>query len=540
MLHVGGLASLLKEGSKHLSGVQDAVVKNIQAVKEFTQIVRSSMGPNGMNKMVVDKHDKLFVTNDAATITRELEVIHPAAKMLVAAAQLQEQEFGDNTNLVIAFCGELLVQAEALIRMGLHPSEIVAGYTKAGAKALEMLEELVCVKFEDPRNVEEATRLLKATIAAKQYGYEDELSAIIAKACIQIMPKDATHFNADHVRVTKILGGGVLDTKLYKGFVMARGADGTIKHVTSAKIAVFAMGIEVPKTETKATVVLKSASDLLDYSKGEEAAMEEIIKQISESGAKVIVSGGSIGEMAMHFIERHNMMVVKSQSKFQLRRICAATGATPLVRLGAPTAEELGFCDVVTVEEIGSTTVTIFRQDAEDSAISTIVVRASTQNMLDDIERAVDDGVNVFKGMLKDNRFVPGAGATEIELAKRVSAFGDSTPGLDQYAIKKFAESLEVIPRILAENSGHNPTEFISSLYAAHAAGKVNDGVDVETGATIDAAAAGIVDLLSSKLHALKLATDAAVTILRVDQIIMARPAGGPKPPRMGARDGGD
>jgi len=493
-----------------------------------------------MNKMVVDKHDKLFVTNDAATITRELEVIHPAARMLVGASQMQEMQFGDNTNFVIAFCGELLVQAESLIRMGLHPSEIVTGYIKAAAKAEAIIEELCCTKLEDVHNVEEVSRLLKATIASKQYGYEDELAAIIAKACVQILPKEPKHFNVDHVRVTKILGGGVLDTKLYKGFVLTRGADGTIKHLTSAKVAVFAAGIDVPKTETKATVVLKNAKDLLEYSKGEEAAMEQIVKEISESGTKVIVSGGNIGEMAMHFIERYNMMVIKVQSKFQLRRVCTATGATPLVRLGAPTAEELGFCDVVTVEEIGGTTVTIFRQDAEDSAISTIVVRASTNNLADDIERAVDDAVNVFKGMVKDPRFLPGAGATEIELAKRLSAFGDSTPGLDQYAIKKFAESLEAIPRILAENSGQNPTEAISALYAAHQAGKQNDGVDIENGGTVDSAARGILDLLSSKAHALKIASDAAVTILRVDQIIMARTAGGPKPPQPGDRDGDD
>jgi len=228
---------------------------------------------------------------------------------------------------------------------------------------------------------------------------------------------------------------------------------------------------------------------------------------------------------------------VKVQSKFQLRRICKATGATPLVRLGAPSAEELGFCDVVTTEEIGSTPVTIFRQDAEHSAISTLVVRASTQNILDDIERAIDDGVNVYKGLLRDNRFVPGAGATEIELAKRLSSFADSSPGLDQYAIKKYGESMEVVPRILAENSGHSATELISSLYAAHQANKPNEGIDIETGGTLDAATTGILDLLPAKFSAFKLSTDAAVTILRVDQIIMARPAGGPKVPQQGSRD---
>lgn len=537
MMNVGGLPSLLKEGTKHLSGVEEACLRNIEASKQLYNIVRSSMGPNGMNKMVINQHDKLFVTNDAATIIRELDVVHPAAKMVVMAANMQEQECGDNTNLVVSLAGELLVQAESLIRMGLHPSEIIAGYTKATQHASELLEGLACHTCEDLRNIEEVTRCLKSAIASKQYGYEDMLSKVVAKACIQVLPKKTSKFNVDHVRVVKILGGGVLDTHVMKGFVLARDAVGTIKHVTSAKIAVFATGIDLAKTETKANVTLKSADELLNFAKDEEKHMEEVIKQISETGTKVVVAGGNVGELALHFIERYGMMVLKVESKFQIRRLCKATGATPLVRLGAPIPEELGYCDVVSVDEIGSTKVTIFRQDTEDSGISTIIVRASTQNLVDDIERAIDDGVNVYKAMVKDARFVAGAGATEIELARKIHAQGEASPGLDQYAIKKFAESLEVVPRTLAENAGHNATEIISQLYAAHTGGKTNDGVNVETGGTIDAAEAGILDLLASKASALKLAADAATTILRIDQIIMARAAGGPKPPAMGARD---
>lgn len=537
MMNVGGLPSLLKEGTKHLSGVEEACLRNIEASKQLYHIVRSSMGPNGMNKMVINQHDKLFVTNDAATIIRELDVVHPAAKMVVMAANMQEQECGDNTNLVVSLAGELLVQAESLIRMGLHPSEIIAGYTKAAQHAAELLEGLACHTCEDLRNIEEVTRCLKSAIASKQYGYEDMLSKVVAKACIQVLPKNTSKFNVDHVRVVKILGGGVLDTHVMKGFVLARDAVGTIKHVTSAKIAVFATGIDLAKTETKANVTLKSADELLNFAKDEEKHMEEVIKQISETGTKVVVAGGNVGELALHFIERYGMMVLKVESKFQIRRLCKATGATPLVRLGAPIPEELGYCDVVSVDEIGSTKVTIFRQDTEDSGISTIIVRASTQNLVDDIERAIDDGVNVYKAMVKDGRFVAGAGATEIELARKIHAQGEASPGLDQYAIKKFAESLEVVPRTLAENAGHNATEIISQLYAAHTGGKTNDGVNVETGGTINAAEADILDLLASKASALKLAADAATTILRIDQIIMARAAGGPKPPAMGARD---
>jgi len=331
-----------------------------------------------------------------------------------------------------------------------------------------------------------------------------------------------------------------LDTKVLKGHVLARDTEGTIKHVTNAKIAVFAGGIDVPKTETKDTVLLKNADDLLNYSKSEEKAIEEIIRKISESGAKVVISGSAIGEMALHFIERYKLMACKVPSKFELRRICKAVGATPLVKLAAPTPEELGHADVVTVEEIGSTRVTIFRQESDESGISTIVVRSSTSNLADDIERAIDDGVNVFKGIIKDPRFVPGAGATEIELARRLQSYGDSVPGLAQYAIKKYGEAFEVVPRTLAENAGLKATDILSSLYAAHAKEQINDGIDVEEGDVKNVVDLGVLDLLTTKHWAIKLATDAALTILRVDQIIMAKRAGGPKPPQQGSPDADD
>jgi len=344
----------------------------------------------------------------------------------------------------------------------------------------------------------------------------------------------------DSVRVAKILGGGVLDTKVLKGHVLARDTEGTIKHVTNAKVAVFAGGIDNPKTETKDTVLLKTAEELLNYSKSEEKSIEDVIRRISETGAKVIISGGAVGEMALHFIERYKMMVCKVPSKFELRRVCKAVGATALIKLGPPSPEELGHADVVTVEEIGSTRVTIFRQESDESGISTIVVRSSTSYLADDIERAIDDGVNVFKGMIRDPRFVPGAGASEIELAKRLQVYGDSVSGLMQYSIKKYGEAFEVVPRTLAENAGLKSTDVLSNLYAAHGKDQINDGIDVEEGDIKNAVDLGVLDLLVTKYWAIKLATDAALTILRVDQIIMAKRAGGPKPPQQGTPDADD
>lgn len=269
--------------------------------------------------------------------------------------------------------------------------------------------------------------------------------------------------------------------------------------------------------------------------------MEEQIRGIAEAGAKVVVAGGSISEIAMHFIEKYGMMAVKIMSKFELRRLCKAVGATALVRLGAPTPEEMGFCDSVSVQELSSRLVTVFRQDDEDSAVATIVLRGATMNVLDDLERSIADAVNIAKLLCKDGRLVPGAGAAEIELAARVAAYGAGVPGLEQYAINKYAEALEVVPRILAENSGQTPTDVISALYAAHAGGKAGAGVDVDGDAvTIDAPAKGIVDSMAAKQMALRLASEAAITILRVDTIIMSKQAGGPKPRAPGPADADD
>lgn len=530
-----GLQDLVKDGTQHL---EEAVIQSINATKELGKMTRTSLGPNGMNKMIINHLEKLFVTSDAATIIRELEVVHPAAKLVVLASQMQEQELGDGTNFVLVFCAELLQNAEALVQKGLHPSEIVSGFKIAQSKVQELLNELVAYKIENVKNEEEVTKCLKSVISAKQYGYEDLLAPLVSKACIQVCPKNAKNFNVDNVRTAKILGGGVLDTVIVRGHVLPRDAEGTIKSVTKAKIAVFAGGIDMAKTETKDVVQLNSAEELTNYSKSEEQAMEKIIKEIADAGIKVVVSGSAIGEIAMHFIERYKMMAIKVPSKFELRRVCKAIGATALVRLGAPTPEETGYADIVTTEEIGSTRVTIFRQEEKENAgIATIVVRASTQNILDDIERAIDDGVNAYKALAQDGRFVAGAGSIEIELARQIQAFGEQTPGLVQYAIKKYGEAFEVIPRTLSENAGLKSIDILSGLYASHQKGNASDGIDIEEGDIKNVLQLGILDHVGSKQSAIRLATDAAVTILRVDQIIMAKQAGGPKIPKQGGAD---
>jgi len=299
--------------------------------------------------------------------------------------------------------------------------------------------------------------------------------------------------------------------------------------------------------------------------------MEKVFKELADADIKVVVTGSSVGELALHYLNRFNIMVVKVLSKFDLRRLCKVLNASALARLGVPTPEEMGYCDIVETVEIGGDRVTVFRQENETTKTATIIIRGATQNHLDDIERAIDGGINIIKAIGRDNRLVPGAGATEMELVKQLVSFGEKTPGLNQHAIKSYGEAFEIFPRTIAENSGLDATKVLAKLYSIHynadiAAGttttkaaKGSDttidnvegckdepqdaknynrliGVDIENeedgGGVCNVVEKGILDCYASKLWAIKFATDAALTVLRVDQIIMSKPAGGPKAPK--------
>uniref|UniRef100_H2Z8C9 T-complex protein 1 subunit theta n=1 Tax=Ciona savignyi TaxID=51511 RepID=H2Z8C9_CIOSA len=557
-----GFAQMMKQGSKNYQGLEEAVYRNIGACQELAKTTRSAFGPHGMNKMVINHIEKLFVTNDAATILKELEVQHPAAKMIVIASQMCEQEVGDGTNFVLIFAGAMLGLAEELLRMGLSVPEISEGFEAACDKAIELLPDLVCNTVSDLRSVETVTKALKTSIASKQYGNEDFLAGLIAEACVGILPSNRIQFSVDSIRVSKLLGAGVQSSKLVNGMLFLRECESDLKTVKDAKVAVYTCPFDMLNTETKGTVLIKNAKELLNFSTGEEDLLSAVItsnrpslimqtlvtifslkysstsvqqvKAIVDTGVNVVVSGGKVSDLALHFANQHKLMVVRLNSKWDLRRLCKTINATALPRMTAPTPEEMGHCSVVRQDEIGDRNVVIFEHLAkEDSRINTLALRASTENILDDLERAVDDGVNNFKVLTRDQRQVPGAGACEIELAKQIAKFGESCPGLEQYSIKKFAQALEAVPRALAENAGLNPTEVVSKLYAAHQVKNgANKGVDIETGDVIDAAEDGILDQYLTKHWAIRLATNAVVTVLSVDQIIMAKAAGGPKPPK--------
>ncbi|KAL4512322.1 hypothetical protein ABPG72_005324 [Tetrahymena utriculariae] len=522
-----GINSLLKEGHKHFSGMEEALLKNINACKEISNMTKTSLGPNGMKKMVINHLDKIFVTSDAATIMQELEVQHPAAKMIVMAAKMQENECGDATNFVIAFAGELLSQAESLIKMGLHPSQIIAGYEKALKATVSLLPTLAIYNVEDPTSLEQVNKAIRASLSSKLIHHADFFSKIVSQACINSKPENDNEFDLEYVRVAKILGASVDDSYVQQGLIITRNSEGSITRVTNPKVAVYSCPLDTQQAETKGTVLIQNAKELLNYTKSEESHAESIVKKIADSGINLIIAGGSISEIVLHYIEKYKMMVVKCTSKFELKRICKALGASPVARLDAPNPEEIGFCDAASVEEIGSQKVTIIKKESSDCKLNTIVLRGSTLNLLDDIERAIDDGVNVYRCLLKDGKFVPGAGATEAILSYKLQSDAKSLEDLSQYAFNRFALSFEIIPRILSDNAGLNSNEIIPKLNTANK--EEAHGIDIENGSVKKSSELAVYDHLQTKLWAIRLAADAAITILKVDQIVIAKQAGGPK-----------
>jgi T-complex protein 1 subunit theta len=536
----GTFNSLLKEGFRHYKGAQEAVLRNIEAINDLSSMTKTAMGPNGMNKYIINMHDKLFLTKDTKVMTSELDINHPAANIIVDAAKAQDQECGDGTNFVITLAGELLNHAGELIVSGVHLSDIIVGYEKAFNKTLEYLDEAPTYEVTDLTDVTKVTSVIKPAIGSKMvHGQEKFLAPLIAQACINVLPEKKEKFNVDNVRVAKILGGSLMDTKVIQGLVVVRNVEGSVTKVENCKVAVYNCPLETQGAETSDEVVFKNAEDLLNYTKGEEAHMESIIKRIVDSGVKAIVVGGAISNMAIHYLDKYQILAFRVTSKFELRRIAKALGATLLVRLGEPTPEEMGQVDSIAVTEISSTKCIQIERSSDQNKLSTIILRGTTNDMLDNMEHVIEDGVNAYKAACKSAKYIPGAGAIEMFISNKVKEFGKTVTTLDQYGIDKFGEAFEVVPRILLENSGHNVNELLATLRSKSLAenSTKKEGIDIKNGNIADVFELGVYDHLETKRWGIKLAVHAALTILRVDQVIVAKPAGGPnlnkKPPGM-------
>ena len=315
--------------------------------------------------------------------------------------------------------------------MGLHPSEILIGYEKASKKCMELMDNLESQSSENLRDKDELARMIKSTVASKQFGLEDYLADLIAQASVYSMPQCAGSFSTENVRTLKILGGGIFDSEVVHGMVVTRGSMTSVRHCEDCKVAVFNTNIEMQQGETKGTVLMKNAEDLLEYTKGEEAAFENFVKGLAEAGISVVVGSGSMSELAQHYFEKYQIYAVKIMSKWELKRIARAVGATPIVKLVTPSPDELGFANEVSFREISSQWCTVFRRDQDENKMATIVLRGATNAMLEDTERAIDNGVSTVKTLIRNNKVVAGGGATELFLGQQIQKFAKEQPGLD-------------------------------------------------------------------------------------------------------------
>jgi T-complex protein 1 subunit theta len=359
-------------------------------------------------------------------------------------------------------------------------------------------------------------------------------SSLAATACLTAWPNRTSKFNVDNVRVAKALGGAVSDSYVVKGFVVQREVMGTIRRTQDCHLAIFTTSFDLPESDTKMQTVFHSGKDMEEYNHSQEKRMGELVESIGKTGVNVVVCQSKITELALHYLEKANIMALQLPSAWDIKRLCRAVKSHPLLHISAPTPEEIGHCPLVECREIGSTPGVVFEAEG---GISTVVVRGATPNVIDDVERALEDATNSFLVLSEFPQLVAGAGASEMELATLIGKWGEELPGMDQYGAKKFAEALEVIPRTIAENSGVAIAPFMAKLRAAHNRGEKNAGVDVLELVVADATALKVFDVAHVKEWALRLAVEVVVTLLRVDAICMAKPAGGPAPRSPGARD---
>lgn len=362
--------------------------------------------------------------------------------------------------------------------------------------------------------------------------YSEKFSKLLADACVKILPKDSNRFNDDHIRLSKILGGSIEDSMVLRGLVVNRSPESSnhdLSTLKNVKVAVFNCPFDPNSGETKGTVLFKNKDELLNYNTTEEDYAKKLAEQVVASGAKVLIVGGSISELCLHYLNSFGVFVLRIMSKFELKRICKALNASPLASLGQPSQEELGFVDLVEVKEIGSTKVVLLHKDNENTKLVSLILRGPTNTLLDDLERSLANGVSAFKQMLDDARYVPGACSTEAYLYNTLESYGNKLTGMEQYSVTKFAQAFEGFIRVLSGNAGLDPNTSIPDLLSKNVEG-AKSGVDVLNGALGNNEDLKVFDSLSCKMNAIRLATQTAMTILRIDQIIMSKPAGGPKP----------
>ena len=532
MAQLGGQGQqilILPEGTQRLLG-RDAQRMNIMAGKALAETIRTTLGPKGMDKMLVDGLGDIVVTNDGVTILKEMDIEHPAAKMLVEVAKTQEDEVGDGTTTAVIIAGELLKKAEDLLEMEIHPTVISMGYRKAAIKAQEILDK-ISISASDS-----ATLQAIAMTAMTGKGTEKArkpLAELIVKA-VQMVEEDG-EVDKDHININRIQGATVEESQIVNGVVIDKGRlDPSMpKKVEDARIALLKFPIEVKSLETDAKINLTDPSQMQAFIEQEEKMIREMVDKVVESGANVLFCQKGIDDLAQHYLTREGILAVKRVRKSDIERLEKATGARVATNLDDLKSEDLGIAGQVYEKKIFDE-VLLFVEDCIDPKAVSIILRGSTKHVAEEVERAVDDAIGVVAATLEDGLIVAGGGAPEIAIAKGLKEYADTISGREQLAIGAFAAALEVVPKTLAENAGLDSIDALVDLRAAHEKSPYM-GLNVFTGDVTDMKEAGVIEPKRVKKQAIQSAAEAAEMILRIDDVIASTKTSAPD---MGGMEG--
>ncbi|MGB2842630.1 MAG: thermosome subunit alpha [Halobacteriota archaeon] len=535
MAQLGGTPVLiLREGSERTRG-RDAQSRNIMAAKAIANAVKSTLGPKGMDKMLVDSMGDVVITNDGATILKEMDIEHPAAKMMVEIAKTQDEEVGDGTTSAVVIAGELLKRAEDLLEQEVHPTLIVTGYRLAAEKAYELLKGLTM--DVTPDDTETLKKIAMTSMTGKGAEVARELLTNLAVESVRAIAEKGGKIDIDHIKLEKKTGGSKDDTVLIKGMLIdkERVHPGMPKLVENAKIALVNSALEIEKTEVDAKIEITSPDQMKAFLDEEERMLKSMVDKVKDSGANVLFCQKGIDDLPQHYLAKAGILAVRRVKESDMKKLASATGGKILTTLEEIRPEDLGAAGVVEERKIGGEEM-IFVENCQNPKSVSILLRGGTEHVVDELERGMNDALRVTACAVEDGKYVAGGGAPEIELALRLRDYAASVGGREQLAIQAFADAVEVIPRALAENAGLDPIDMLVALRSAHEAGNKNAGLDVFKGEPTDMLKAGVIEPLRIKTQAISSATESATMILRIDDVIAATTA---KPPAGGMPPGG-
>ena len=509
---------ILKEGTQRTRG-SEARRTNIMVARIIAETLRTTLGPRGMDKMLVDSLGDVTITNDGVTILKEMDIEHPVGKMIVEVAKTQESEVGDGTTTAVVLAGELLKRAEELLEQEVHATIIAKGYRLAAEKAREFLKEMA---HEISPQDEEMLRKV-AVMAMTGKGAEkakEHLAEIVVKA-VQRVREDG-EVDRDLIKIEKKAGGGIEDTQLVNGIVIdkERVHPGMPRKVKDARIALLRCALEVKKTEVDAKINITAPDQLQAFMEEEERMLQRMVEKIKASGASVVLCQKGIDDLAQHFLAKEGIFAVRRVKQSDMKKLARATGARVVTSIDDLSSDDLGYAGVVEEVKIGEDEL-VFVRECRDPKSVTILVRGGSEHVVNEAERAIEDAIGVVAAALRCGKVVAGAGAPEVEVARRLREYAVTVGGREQLAIEAFADALEVIPRALAENAGLDPIDVLVELRKAHE--KSPDyGYDVTSNELKDTFKAGLVTPVNVKTQAISSASEVAVMILRIDDIIAA------------------